>query len=179
MSIGLPPPVCPMGYNWLQLVDWLGADECVKLRIWLQGKTFDPCVGEMYDEASNTMVRSSCPEGGHGTVVYPVDVERYLVTQRGTRARQGDQSGAFPKTDPHSHHELPPEPAPTPAIMVHATDAIMAFARRHPEIATEELTSLLNAITEDCMGSWQRGWSEARVAVEGYLASLTDRARGE
>ena len=85
----------------------------------------------------------------------------------------------FPKTDPHSHHELPPEPAPTPAILAHCEEALRTFARRHPEIAVEEMAPLLNAITVDCMNAWQRGWSEARVAVEGYLASLTDRARGE
>lgn len=73
----LPDPECKYGYTSQQLEKILGV-LLPKFDKWMEGQTMCICDGRRYNVETRQYEPSECSVP-HGTVVYPWDLERFLL----------------------------------------------------------------------------------------------------
>ena len=73
----LEKPRCELGYPIGQVVDILG-NRSFEFADWISGQTVGVCDGRKYNHETKEYESSSCAPEGHGPVIYPWDLQRFI-----------------------------------------------------------------------------------------------------
>ena len=80
-ALGLPAPACPWGYT-IDQVERIMGDRLREFQQWNRGSTLMLCAGLEYNHETKEYQPNSCAPTGHGTIIYEVDVVRFLRGMR-------------------------------------------------------------------------------------------------